>query len=94
MAEGLPQTQVLTMMQDSEGFLWLGTKNGFSIFDGVEFENYSSKDGLDFDEVDRFQEVSKGVFYIGTRSGLSIMRNKKITPLVKNLPTCSPVPIG
>ncbi len=84
--EGLPQTQVISMMQDSEGFIWLGTKNGISIFDGIEFENYSTKDGLDFGEIDKIQEISSGVFYISTRSGLSLVRNRKIIPVVRNLP--------
>ncbi|NPA35228.1 MAG: hypothetical protein GXO47_00085 [Chlorobi bacterium] len=45
-ADGLPQTQVMQMLQDGKGYIWLATKNGISRFDGVEFTNYSLAEGL------------------------------------------------
>ncbi len=38
--EGLPHDNVLTLMQDSEGFLWLGTYNGLCLYDGQGFKHY------------------------------------------------------
>ncbi len=39
--EGLLNEGVRTMIQDTLGFLWLGTKMGISKFDGSTFKNYS-----------------------------------------------------
>ncbi len=39
-SDGLPSGEVLTFYQDSKGFIWLGTTNGLSKFDGYNFTNY------------------------------------------------------
>jgi len=39
---GLPQISVTSMVQDAEGFLWLGTQNGLARFDGVNFKVYNT----------------------------------------------------
>ena len=43
---GLSQSQVETITQDHQGYLWAGTHHGLSRFDGREFVNYTRKDGL------------------------------------------------
>ncbi|RLD04357.1 MAG: hypothetical protein DRI32_05800 [Chloroflexi bacterium] len=43
-ADGLPQTQVMQILQDGKGYIWLATKNGISRFDGIEFTNYTMKE--------------------------------------------------
>lgn len=84
-SDGLPQTQVISLMQDSDGLIWLGTKNGFSIFDGIEFKNYSTKDGLEFDHIIDIEEHSKGEYLIHTTSGLNRMAKGKITTVLSGL---------
>jgi ligand-binding sensor domain-containing protein len=37
---GLPQNSVLSLAEDKTGFLWIGTWDGLSRFDGYEFRNY------------------------------------------------------
>ncbi len=45
--DGLPQSQVLAMLEDRNGYLWVGTQGGgLARFDGREFTVYSTKDGL------------------------------------------------
>lgn len=44
--EGLIQSQVQTITQDFDGYLWIGTKDGISKFDGLRFYNYSKNNGL------------------------------------------------
>jgi signal transduction histidine kinase/streptogramin lyase len=40
MENGLPDNYILGIAQDDRGFLWLGTKEGISRFDGRQFRNY------------------------------------------------------
>jgi len=45
--DGLPQSQVSGMVEDQNGYLWLGTQGGgLARFDGREFKVYTTKDGL------------------------------------------------
>ncbi len=37
---GLPSDQVLSIYQDSKGFMWFGTENGLAKYDGYDFESY------------------------------------------------------
>ena len=39
-ADGLPHNNVRTIARDSSGFLWIGTWDGLTRFDGHEFKNY------------------------------------------------------
>ena len=45
-ADGLPQTQVLALLQDSRGELWVGTWSGAARFDGAQFRDLSLPSGL------------------------------------------------
>jgi len=40
-SEGLPQGTVMTTLQDSQGFVWLGTEDGLVRYDGHELYRYS-----------------------------------------------------
>src|SRR5215470_1065402 len=40
-AEGLPQATVMTTLQDSQGFVWLGTEDGLVRYDGHELYRYA-----------------------------------------------------
>ncbi len=44
--DGLPSTYVLSTYQDKLGYLWIGTPDGLSRFDGKYFINYGLSDGL------------------------------------------------
>jgi diguanylate cyclase (GGDEF)-like protein len=49
-ADGLPQGTVYTVLQDSQGFMWLGTEDGLVRYDGHEIVRYaysrSARNGL------------------------------------------------
>jgi signal transduction histidine kinase/ligand-binding sensor domain-containing protein len=51
-AEGLPQSQVTNILEDQEGYLWMGTQGGgLTRFDGREFKVYTVQDSLLANEV-------------------------------------------
>lgn len=45
-ADGLLSNAVNVIMQDSRGFLWIGTGEGISVYDGATFRHYTVADGL------------------------------------------------
>jgi ligand-binding sensor domain-containing protein/serine phosphatase RsbU (regulator of sigma subunit) len=44
--DGLIQSNVSSIVQDSAGFYWIGTAGGLSRFDGRHFVNYTTENGL------------------------------------------------
>src|SRR5512139_771165 len=45
-ADGLARDSVRCIVEDSRGFLWFGTDEGLSRFDGSGFRNYGEREGL------------------------------------------------
>ncbi len=45
-SEGLPNAYVLTIFQDSQGFIWVGTAGGLSRFNGQRFDNFGAGEGF------------------------------------------------
>ena len=43
--DGLIQNTVMAILQDKQGFMWFGTWDGLSKFDGMEFTSYKSHPG-------------------------------------------------
>lgn len=65
-ADGLPSNLVYSAVQDDKGFLWIGTDNGVSRFDGKYFKNYTLTDGvLDNDVLEVIKEKD-GTIWINT----------------------------
>jgi len=71
-ADGLPSDRVHCILSDSRGFLWMGTEDGLSRFDGYGFRNIGVADGLPSSSVRAVVESrrSPGVYWIGTSAGL------------------------
>ncbi|AYN01333.1 two-component regulator propeller domain-containing protein [Chryseobacterium sp. 3008163] len=42
----LPSNLIFDLEQDDKGFLWIATEDGLSRFDGLNFFNYTIKNGL------------------------------------------------
>lgn len=62
--DGLVSNNAVRLYQDSEGFLWIGTSEGVSSFDGQSFVNYTSTDGLPHSTVRQILEEK----WIGNKS--------------------------
>ncbi len=74
-SNGLSSNTVNTAIQDSRGFLWVGTQNGLNRYDGYEFKKFSndtSNNSLSNSTVDCIYEDKKGNLWIGTFEGLNI----------------------
>jgi ligand-binding sensor domain-containing protein/serine phosphatase RsbU (regulator of sigma subunit) len=70
--DGLPQSQIFSMLQDSRGYLWIGTNGGgLSRFDGTNFVTFAKKDGLSGNTIRSLLEDYRGNLWIGTENGLT-----------------------
>jgi ligand-binding sensor domain-containing protein len=71
--DGVGQSQVYALHQDSRGYLWMGTRGGgLTRFDGVNFKSYTLKDGLINNYIFCIREDSAKNLWIGTNDGLSM----------------------
>ncbi len=68
--DGLVRDEVLRVRRDSRGYLWMGTSEGLSIFDGYQFTNYAVKDGLPNRSVSDILETRSGQYWLATYGGL------------------------
>jgi ligand-binding sensor domain-containing protein/signal transduction histidine kinase len=88
--DGLPQSQIMSMVEDRHGYLWVGTQGGgLARYDGREFTVYTTKDGLLSNEViglliDRRQNLwilhPKGLSKFDGRNFKKIVDTKPLIP--------------
>lgn len=76
--EGLPQSQITCLFQDSKGFIWVGTKGGAARFDGYEFENFTVNEGLTANFISHISEDNQGNICILTPLGINFYDGEKI----------------
>ncbi|HEU5164516.1 MAG TPA: two-component regulator propeller domain-containing protein, partial [Chitinophagaceae bacterium] len=74
--DGLPASYIISLYQDSYGFLWIGTFNGLSRFDGKQFVNYGYEAGLPHIIVDAVYEDNQHRLWLGTRNGMAQLKGK------------------
>ncbi len=72
---GLVNDKVYCTLQDSKGFIWIGTRSGLNLYDGYDFTTYqyhkddSTGTGLSSQYIQALYEDSKGYIWIGTYDG-------------------------
>ncbi|RME90323.1 MAG: PAS domain S-box protein [Anaerolineae bacterium] len=73
-ADGLPHDIVTCILQDRTGYLWFGTQDGLSRYDGYTFTNFHHRrtdpDSLVNNTVTALFQDSHGRLWVGTVSGL------------------------
>ena len=73
--DGLAQNNVTTILQDTRGFLLIGTGDGLSRYDGYEFKNYThvveDSSSLSAGMVTALHQDNDGVLWIGTTNGIN-----------------------
>jgi diguanylate cyclase (GGDEF)-like protein len=71
--EGLSQSTVLSILQDSRGFIWVGTEDGLNRYDGHGFRVYkhdpADPESLGHDAVWAIAEDEAGNLWLGTEGG-------------------------
>lgn len=82
--DGLEQNTVQAIARDSTGYLWLGTVDGLSRFDGARFRNFRLIDypALGSNRIRALENGRDGSVWIGTAdSGLVRYRDGRFEPL-------------
>ena len=81
--DGVPLNQTYTIIQDHQGYLWMGTMYGLIRYDGRDYKiyNYDSEnpESISFNDVVSIYEDSKDNLWIGTWGGGLNMLNKERT---------------
>jgi len=71
---GLPSNIISNIVQDKNGFIWIGTSNGLVRFDGVKMKIFQSikkgNNGLPSNIIKDICVDSKGVLWLSTASGI------------------------
>ncbi len=72
--EGGPPPEVITaLLQDRDGFLWIGTRNGLTLFDGHTYTSFqhdpSDPGSLSDSTIRTIYEDPDGTLWIGTNTG-------------------------
>ena len=69
--DGLLNLTVKAVLQDQEGFLWVGSANGVFRYDGVAFTRFATKDGLPAAYVAGIVESSDRTLWVATHGGVA-----------------------
>ncbi|QQL50798.1 hybrid sensor histidine kinase/response regulator [Mucilaginibacter ginkgonis] len=72
--QGLSQLNVNCIIQDSRGFMWMGTRDGLNRYDGYEFVNYlydaGNKHSISNNFIEDITEDHDGNLWIATQNGI------------------------
>lgn len=71
--DGLSQSDVFSILQDSKGLMWIGTENGLNSYNGYEFEHFKRErgnpDALASDYIYDIAEDTDGNLWVATNGG-------------------------
>jgi signal transduction histidine kinase/CheY-like chemotaxis protein/ligand-binding sensor domain-containing protein len=76
--------QISSLLSDTNGVLWVGTEAGVSRFDGTNWINYSSADGLAGGSVLSIYQARDGSMWFGTPNGVSRLEVRSQKSEVRN----------
>src|SRR6266496_1326992 len=83
-SDGLISNAPQQIFQDSDGFIWIGSNEGMSIYDGNHFVNYTTENkGLSNNVVDHFFQRDKNEVWVLHSNGIDKFVGRKF---IKTLP--------
>ncbi len=75
--DGIPQSTVLSLYQDLNRNLWIGTQGGICKYNGQVFETFDTRHGLTDNHISSIFQDSKGRYWFGHRyKGVTLMQGK------------------
>lgn len=89
---GLSNNTVFCSVQDKDGFMWFGTKDGLNRFDGYRFKTFNitnkNPGSLSRDLISSLVVDKKGQLWVGSEKGLFWFdaQNEKLIPFLDSIP--------
>lgn len=68
-SEGLAGARVTSIYQDAKGYLWFGTWDGLSRYDGYRFQNYGLSDGIAHLTINAIVKDRRDRLWVATNGG-------------------------
>jgi ligand-binding sensor domain-containing protein len=70
--KGLSNTNIISMLRDSRGFVWMASLNGLNRFDGTNVKIYKPfNSNIKGNYINKLIEDKNGIMWLGTNEGLS-----------------------
>jgi ligand-binding sensor domain-containing protein len=70
--KGLSNTNIVSMLRDSRGFVWMASLNGLNRFDGINVRFYKPfNSNIKGNYINKLIEDKNGIIWVGTNEGLS-----------------------
>jgi diguanylate cyclase (GGDEF)-like protein len=69
--QGLGNLAPSLLLQDRQGYIWVGTEDGLYRYDGQKFQPFDRRSGLPSTFITAIHEDAKGVLWVGTYQGLA-----------------------
>ncbi|MGK5091209.1 transporter substrate-binding domain-containing protein [Deltaproteobacteria bacterium TL4] len=82
---GLPQEDVLSMLQDHSGNMWFSTFSGVVKYNGRHMEVTDLNSGLKSNTIHQIAQDKEGSIYLATSRGVSVIKNHQTDTLYPQL---------
>lgn len=78
---GLPSNEVYSIIQDSKGFIWLGTSIGLFKFDGVRYHHFSSVDQKTNSAANLVLSSSGKIYYMNFKNQVFVVNDDSVSEI-------------
>ena len=78
MHDGLVANPIRCIYQDSRGFIWIGTFEGLSRYDGFRFTNFTTTNGLSHNFINSIYEIDGKILVAENNGAVDVIRNSSV----------------